>query len=239
MTDGEGNRIGVSVAARSFALGERRASGSATAPGETVGREWCWGSATSRASTIRASSAAGLFGSQLGVQLREQVGVLIGRQHPPILRQVPQRLQARAGEPREGEAARRIDDFDQAAFQQRADRGPIQLGLALVGAGGPAVQPDAVVERIGLPAARPEFRADQAALGGGERGVIRRSRGRGPRAWDAGDRRRAARSSRAGDLIGGIGRTAPVASRRPKSATARAAAAVRPAPGRRPPPATP
>ena len=37
MTDGEGNRIGVSVAARSFALGERRASGSATAPGETVG----------------------------------------------------------------------------------------------------------------------------------------------------------------------------------------------------------
>ena len=41
-----------------------------------------------------------------------------------------------------------------------------------MGAGGPAVQPEAVVERVGLPAARPEFRADQAALGGGERGRV-------------------------------------------------------------------
>ena len=96
---------------------------------------------------------------------------MIGRQHPPILRHVPQRLQARAGEPREGEAAQRIDDFDQAAFQQRADRGAIQLGLALLGAARPAVQPDAVVERVSLPAARPEFCADQAALGGGDRSL--------------------------------------------------------------------
>jgi len=116
---------------------------------------------------------AGLFRSQLGVQFREPVGVLIGRQRPPIARPLPQGVQAGAGEAREGEAARRIDDFDQTAFQQRADRGPIQRGLAFVGAGGPAVQPDTVVERIGLPAACPELCADQAALGGGERCRVR------------------------------------------------------------------
>ncbi len=113
---------------------------------------------------------AGLFRPQLGVQLREQVGVLIGRQRPPIPRHVPQPFQTGAGEAREGEAARRIDDLDQAALQQGADRGAIQLGLALQGAARPAVQPDAVVERVGLPAACPERRADQRALGGGERG---------------------------------------------------------------------
>ena len=122
-------------------------------------------------SGFRPSSAAGLFGSPLGVQLREPVGVLVGRQRPPVPRHLPQRVQAGAGEAREGEATRRIDDFDQAAFQQRADRGPVERGLALAGAGGPAVQPEAVVERVGLPAARPELRADRAALGSGERGA--------------------------------------------------------------------
>ena len=46
----------------------------------------------------------------------------------------------------------------------------IAVRLALLGAARPAVQPDAVVERVGLPAACPERRADQRALGGGERG---------------------------------------------------------------------
>ncbi|MCK7580072.1 MAG: hypothetical protein MZV65_33315 [Chromatiales bacterium] len=69
----------------------------------------------------------------MGVQLREQVGVLVGRQRPPVSRHVPQRVQAGAGEAREGEATRRIDDFDQAAFQQRADRGPVR---AWAGPGG-------------------------------------------------------------------------------------------------------
>ena len=45
-------------------------------------------------------------------------------------------------------------------------------GLALAGAARPAVQPEAVVERIGLSAARPKLRADQVALGGGERGRV-------------------------------------------------------------------
>ena len=64
---------------------------------------------------------------------------MVGRQQPPVPRHLPQRVQAGPGEAREGEATRRIDDFDQAACQQRADRGPVELGLALVGAGGPAV----------------------------------------------------------------------------------------------------
>ena len=223
--------------AGSFALGERRVRQRHGCRAKPWVESGVGGSATSRVSAIRASSPPGLCGFPLGVQLREQVGVLVGRQRPPVLCHVPQRVQAGAGEAREGEATRRIDDFDQAAFQQRADGGPVELGLALVGAGGPAVQPETVVERVSLPAARPELRADQAALGGGERGAGRRVAGR--RARDAGDRRRAARSSRAGDLSGGIGRTAPVASCRPESARARAAAAARPAPGPRPPPASP
>ena len=123
--------------------------------------------------------------------------------------------QARRGGGDAGEGGGAAGGAD-TAFQQRADRGPIQLGLALVGAPRPAVQPDAVVEWVGLPAPRPEFRADQVALGGGERpggrgalGVKVRARGtrgigggrlayRGPAALleGSGGRRRSHRAAR-------------------------------------------